>query len=356
MGMMNKSLYEVLEKSQGMTVRVLDRLPVFAQQRLAKALNYPYQYPKLDPLIKCVMAFQLKQGKVGFIHEDYQKSREQFEVNVRALKNKPTAIEHVEDLRLPLFSGTLFARHYHPKTNKKLPMLVFFHGGGFVVGSLDTHDEACRLIAKYVQVQILSIDYPLAPEASPQQIIQSCEDALAWVFQNRRNFKILKDRIAVGGDSAGGNLAAVVAQRCHKKVYAPHAQFLIYPVLDFKSRHPSFFAYKNGLVLTEQDVDVVEDLYLGRHHVDQADPLVSPTYGHLDGLAPTYIITAGHDILKDEGEIYSHKLKQAGVTVSFHEYTDQTHGFINLTSISYRSKKCLIEMSKQFRKFWDEQL
>lgn len=352
---MNKSLYEVLDKSQGMAVRVLDRLPEFAQQRLAKALNYPYHYPKLDPLMKCVMAFQLKQGRIGFIHQDYQQSREQFEANVLALKSKDTFIEQVEDLRLPLFSGTVFARHYHPKPNKKLPMLVYFHGGGFVVGSMDTHDEACRLIAKHAKVQVLSLNYPLAPEVSPQQMVQSCEDALAWVFQNRRNLKILKDRIAVGGDSAGGNLATVVAQRCRKKVYAPSAQFLIYPVLDFKSRHPSFFAYKNGLVLTEQDVDVVESLYLKHHQIDQSDPLVSPTFGPLDGLAPAYIITAGHDILKDEGEIYSHKLRHSGVTVAYQEYTDQTHGFINLTAISSRSKKYLIEMSKHFRKFWDEQ-
>ena len=111
------------------------------------------------------------------------------------LTAKPSAVKQVEDLRLPVQSGTVFARHYHPAPNKKLPMLVFYHGGGFVVGSLDSHDEVCRLLAIHAKVQVLSIDYPLAPEVGPNVLIQSCEDALAWVYQNRRQFKILKNRI-----------------------------------------------------------------------------------------------------------------------------------------------------------------
>jgi acetyl esterase/lipase len=350
-----RNIHELVEKGQGSAGRAVDRLPTFAQESLSKLLGYPYQFPQLDSFTKCLMATQLKQGKVGFIGANVERSRKQFESQMQSIINKPTHVQFVEDIRLPLQSGSVYARHYHPAPNKKLPMLVFYHGGGFVVGSVDTHDEVCRLIAAHAKVQVLSIEYPLAPEVGPRELIQSCEDALAWVYQNRRQFKILKSRIAVGGDSAGGNISAVVAQRTVNSVYAPQAQFLIYPAVDFKSRHPSFFAYKDGLVLTGSDIDYVTDYYVTRFNVALDDPIISPTNGPLKKLAPAFVVTAGHDVLHDEGKIYAYKLRQNGVKVHYHDYEDQTHGFINLTPVSRKAKKYVIEMSKEFRKFWDIQ-
>lgn len=351
---LNHRLQALLEKGQGAAIRALDRLPGFVQEGLAKGLGYPFIFPELDPLIKCMMAAQLKQGKTGFIGADVPRARKAFALQMQALKAKPAPLRQVEDLRLPLQSGTVFARHYHPAPNKKLPMIVFYHGGGFVLGNLDTHDEACRLLALHAKAQVLSIDYPLAPEASPKQLIQCCEDALAWVFQNSRQLKILKGRIAVAGDSAGGNIAAVVAQRAAKKAYAPHAQLLIYPVLDFQSRHPSFYAYKDGLVLTGQDIGYVTAYYAEQHQVALNDPLISPTYGKFEKLAPAYIVAAGHDVLHDEAEIYAHKLRQQGVKVHYQEYADQAHGFINLTPVSLRARKYLADTGRNFRRFWDK--
>ena len=350
-----RSIHDLVEKGQGSAGRALDRLPTFAQESLTKLLGYPYQFPQLDSFTKCLMAAQLKQGKVGFICADVERSRKQFESQMQSIINKPTHIQFVEDIRLPLQSGSVYARHYHPAPNKKLPMIVFYHGGGFVVGSVDTHDEVCRLIAAHAKVQVLSIEYPLAPEVGPRDLIQSCEDALAWVYQNRRQFKILKNRIAVAGDSAGGNISAVVAQRTVNTVFAPQAQFLIYPAVDFKSRHPSFFAYKDGLVLTGSDIDYVTDYYATRFNMALDDPIISPTNGQLKKLAPAFVVTAGHDLLHDEGKIYAYKLRQNGVKVHYQDYEDQTHGFINLTPVSRKAKKYVIEMSKEFRKFWDKQ-
>lgn len=350
-----RSIHDLVEKGQGSAGRALDRLPTFAQESLTKLLGYPYQFPQLDSFTKCLMAAQLKQGKVGFIGADIERSRKQFESQMQSIINKPTHIQFVEDIRLPLQSGSVYARHYHPAPNKKLPMIVFYHGGGFVVGSVDTHDEVCRLIAAHAKVQVLSIEYPLAPEVGPRDLIQSCEDALAWVYQNRRQFKILKNRIAVAGDSAGGNISAVIAQRTVNTVFAPQAQFLIYPAVDFKSRHPSFFAYKDGLVLTGSDIDYVTDYYATRFNMALDDPIISPTNGQLKKLAPAFVVTAGHDLLHDEGKIYAYKLRQNGVKVHYQDYEDQTHGFINLTPVSRKAKKYVIEMSKEFRKFWDKQ-
>src|SRR5690606_32633954 len=137
-----------MDKSQGMAARMLDRLPAIAQNKITRGLNYPYHYPELDPFIQCLMAVQMKQGRVGIIGEDISQSRLEFEQNMRLLVSKPTTIKQVEDIQLPLQSATVTARHYHPAPQKKLPLIVFYHGGGFLIGSLNTHDEYCRLLAK----------------------------------------------------------------------------------------------------------------------------------------------------------------------------------------------------------------
>lgn len=354
MGTLNNKLQHLLENGQGSAGRALDRLPSLVQESLVKLLAYPYDYPELDSFTKCLMAAQLKQGKSGFIGADVIHSRKMFETQIQSITHKSTQVQFIEDIRMPLQSGSIFARHYHPAPNKKLPMIIFYHGGGFVVGSMNTHDEACRLLAIHAKAQVLSIEYPLAPEVSPHVLIQACEDALAWVYQNRRQFKILKNRIAVAGDSAGGNISAVVSQRTVNASYAPQAQLLIYPAVDFKSRHPSFFAYKDGLVLTGMDIDYVTEYYATRHKVALDHSLISPINGNLKKLAPAYVITAGHDVLHDEGKIYAHKLRQNGTKVFYQDYEDQTHGFINLTLISSKAKKNVIEIAREFRKFWDK--
>lgn len=351
-----QNLQQILDKGQGDAVRVLDKLPKAVQESFVKLLGYPYQYPQLDPLLKCLMAVQVKQGWSGFIGTDVQRSRQQFEQKMQQMQGKPTAIAWIEDLRLPLPSGAIFARHYHPAPTQKLPLIVFYHGGGFVMGSIETHDEVCRLLAEHAKVQVLSIDYPLAPEVGPQRLIQSCEEALAWVYQNREQFQILKNRIAVAGDSAGANISTVIAQRCAGKAYAPQAQLLIYPTVDFKSRHLSFYRYQHGLMLTGEDVDQVTEFYATRHQIALDDPLISPTYGRLEHLAPAFVVTTGHDLLHDEAVVYVHKLRQYGVVVHHQNYLDQTHGFINLAPVSRHAKKYLIEIAKNFRKFWNKQV
>ena len=346
------SMEKLLEKGQGTGARILDKLPRIVQQQLSVALGFKHNFPDLHPFLKCLNAIQTKQGKTTLIGQDPEKSRQVFEQQMQSIATTPTNVEQVEDIRLNLQNGLIFARHYHPAPKKKLPLIVFYHGGGFVVGSLDTHDEACRLLAKHAQAQVLSIAYPLAPEYSPQQLIQCCEDALAWVYQHRKQLNIYKERIAVCGDSAGGNISAVLAQRTANRAYAPSAQFLIYPAVDFKSRYSSYHLYKEGLVLTDQDIDNVTQFYANQHNIALDDPIISPMFGDVDKVAPAFVVTAGHDVLHDEGEIYSRKLKQAGVKVEYHEIKDQTHGFINLTPVHGAAKKHYIQMIKQFKTFW----
>lgn len=352
---MNNLLKNRLDKSQGTLARVLDRMPRIVQTSFAQVLSYPYSYPHLDPFIKCMLAIQHKQGKAGLIGDNISQARQQFEENLQRICVKRTKVKRVEDIRLSLKSGSVYARHYHPAPQKRLPLVVFYHGGGFLLGSVQSHDEVCRLLAVYAQVQVLSIEYPLAPEVGPERVIEVCEDALAWAYQNRKKLKILKNRIAVAGDSAGGNIATVVAQKSMAKNHVPRAQLLIYPVIDFKNRYPSYMQYKEGLILTAQDVDKVIDQYAHQYQIALDDPLISPLYGNLKKLAPTFLVTAQYDVLHDEGELYAAQLQQHGTRVHYKNYEDQTHGFVNLTPISSQAKKHTIEIFRDFRKFWNKQ-
>lgn len=352
---MNIHVYveQLATQGRGTLARAVDYLPTPIQRGLVKLLPYPYAYPSLDPTLSCMLALQYAQGQRGFLSGDLKQSRQAFEQQMQLLVCKPTFIPHVQDLRLPLPSGTIAARHYHPQPKKKLPMLVFYHGGGFISGSISTHDEACRLFAKSLNMQIISVQYPLAPEASPKQLIQACNEALQWVYYNRRQLNIYKGRIAIAGDSAGGNICAVLAQQTIGQAYAPQAQWLIYPALDFKQHYPSADTYAHGLVLTAEDVQQVKTLYAQRHQMELDDPLISPIYADVSAqLPPACIVTVGHDILHDEAELYAQKLKAQGCRVQYLNYTEQTHGFINLTTVSKQAKKRSIEMALNFKKFW----
>ena len=351
---LKQQIIESLKKGEGTAARALNNLPVFMLNKIPKILSYPYQYPKLDPFLKSLMALQYKQGYTGFISKDIQQARNQFERQMKVLATQPTYIKQVKDINVVIQKDVVKVRHYHPEPSKSLPMIVFYHGGGFVVGSVDTHDEVCRLLSINANVQVLSVEYPLAPESSPTDILYLCEGVLEWVFENRRIFNISTQGIAVSGDSAGGNIAAVIAQRAKEKAYAPQAQLLIYPVVDSKRHYPSKELYKEGLVLTGLDLKIATQHYIEQHQAQLDDPMISPIYGNLQNLAPTYIVTAGHDVLHDEGEAYVDALSQCGVPVKYVEYSDQTHGFVNFTFISQRAKQITIETAQSFRAFWDK--
>lgn len=346
---------KIMYKTQGPSARLIDKMPATVQNQVARRLGYQYDFDGLNPFYKCLLAVQHLQKKYGFIDDDYQKSRRVFKAQMQSLCPNPTGIKSVKELKLSLTQGVINARHYHPQPKKALPLIIFYHGGGWVVGDLNTHDEACRLLAKHANVQVLSIEYPLAPEHSPAQIVGACVESLEWVYQNKKTLNIQNDRIAVAGDSAGGNLSAVVAQKTQFTVYAPSAQLLIYPGIDFKSRYESFHKFKNGLVLTEQDIDVVTKLYPEKYQVALDDPLISPMYGDLKQVAPAFVLTAAFDLLHDEGQIYADKLKAAGIPMQYVEAKDQTHGFINFTPIHKAAKQHWIKTAQDFRKFWDQQ-
>lgn len=351
---MTSTFAYLFTRSQGTSARLLDKAPRFVAQGISQALGYRHPFTTLNPVLKCLLALQQLQGKTTLVSQDYHNSRKQFAMQMAAIKAKSTKVKQVKELILALDKQHIAARHYHPNPKQALPLIVFFHGGGFIVGDLDTHDEACRLLAVHANAQVLSLEYPLAPEHSPAHIVQCCVAALQWAYQHSKQLNIKEEKIAVCGDSAGGNLSAVVAQKTKGSRYAPTAQFLVYPTVDLKSRYASYYKFKEGLILNDEDIDCVTEFYAQQHHVALDDPLVSPLYGHLEHVAPAFVLTSGFDILHDEGQIYAAKLKQAGVKVEYREAFDMTHGFINFTVLFDDAKQHWIRACRDFRQFWDQ--
>jgi acetyl esterase len=259
--------------------------------------------------------------------------RAQFAHNLSGVAIRPRLPLHARDVTVAGAAGPLTARLYVPDTAAAPgPLLVYYHGGGWVEGSAATHEPSCRLLAHLAGVRVLSVDYRLAPE---HPFPAAADDALAAYLDARAQAAELgaaPARVAVGGDSAGGNLAAVVALDLRGDAAAPAFQLLIYPGLDMSRTQPSRLRFGEGFVLTEENMTWYEDQYVPDHS-RRADPRVSPLLApDLAGLPPAYIATALADPLRDEGEAYAERMRAAGVTVALHRHP-QVHGFFNLSAM-----------------------
>jgi acetyl esterase/lipase len=210
--------------------------------------------------------------------------------------------------------------------------LVFYHGGGWTIGDLDTHDALCRLTCRDAGIHVLSIDYRLAPEHPAPAAVEDAYAAFKWAYEHAGELGALPGRVAVGGDSAGGNLAAVVSQLARDDGGpAPVLQWLIYPRTDFTAQTRSMSLFARGFLLTRRDMDWFEAQYLRGSGVDPTDPRISPLLAEsLSGLAPALIAVGGFDPLRDEGESYAAALRAAGTPVDLRYMGSLTHGFANL--------------------------
>jgi acetyl esterase len=212
-----------------------------------------------------------------------------------------------------------------------LPTLVYYHGGGWVIGDLDTHDVVCRQLANRAGCVVVAVDYRLAPEHKFPAAVDDAFDALCWIHDHAAGLGIDVGRLAVGGDSAGGNLAAVVALLA-RDAGLPRLcyQLLIYPATDFAGQYGSQERLAEGHLLTRANQDWFRDQYLWSS-TDRCDWRASPMRApSLAGLPPAYVLTAGYDPLSDEGEAYAQKLESAGVAVTRRHFPGQIHGFITM--------------------------
>jgi acetyl esterase len=242
----------------------------------------------------------------------------------------PHPLHKVEARAVPAPQGDIPVRVYWPSDADNLPVLVWYHGGGWVLGSLDTHDNHCRLLSEAVDVIVVSVDYRLAPEAKFPGALEDCVAAWTWVTANARALNGDPGRIAVGGDSAGGNLAAatcLVARDEH--LMRPRFQLLVYPVTDYEFESASMIENATGYGLETEHMRWFFDHY-ARTAEDFDDWRMSPLRADLHALPTTLVVTAEYDPLRDQGEAYARKLEEAGVTTVLIRADGMFHGFFGL--------------------------
>lgn len=252
----------------------------------------------------------------------------------------------VRDTTVEGASGPLKARIYDTVDKPNRPLMVFFHGGGFVIGDLESHDTLCRMLALDGGFRVIAVDYRLAPEAPFPAAPMDCIAATASIVKNAAAFGVDASRVVVCGDSAGGNLAAVVARQAARDG-KPNVvlQVLIYPVTEMTRSGGSREEFAEGYFLTKERMDWFDMHYTGAKGVQ--DERLSPLrFDVPKGLAPAYIITAGFDPLRDEGREYAEKLQAAGVKTTYIDYADQIHGFFNMPAVSGVSRKAIAEAAQ----------
>ena len=226
------------------------------------------------------------------------------------------------------------------------PLTVYLHGGGYTQGDLDTHDEPCRLLCREAGHAVLSVAYRLAPEAPFPAAVEDAEAAFRWARENAARLGLDAARVAVGGDSAGGALAAATAQATRGRG-GPVAQLLVYPSTDHPTWRPSRALF-DGYVLPDALRRAYFDVYT--QGADGADPRISPLRGRLDGLAPALVVTAGFDVLRDEGEAYARALRDAGGVAELYRQASLPHGFVNLTHASRAARRATVAVARRWRR------
>jgi acetyl esterase len=259
----------------------------------------------------------------------------------------------VTDRTFPGPAGDVPVRVYVPTAEPgPRPGLVYFHGGGWVIGDLESHDATVRALAAGSGVTVVAVDYRLAPENPFPAAVDDCLAAVCWVAEPSTAADLAIDpaRLAVGGDSAGGNLAAVAAQQLRDSGPALRFQLLVYPATDMHFSHPSIDENADGYFLTKADMAWFRMHYLGTDHWN--DPRASPLLAGDDavlGVAPALVITAEYDPLRDEGEAYAAKLQGAGVEAKASRYDSVIHGFFSMGDLVPEGKAAIDEAAEALR-------
>jgi acetyl esterase len=313
------------------TLRALPLLPDRVKRALLGFRSVTVDGNTLDTTLQLLLAAQRAAGINGLVaSDDVAVSRRQ--LRLTAAMFPADILADVTELSIPGPAGAIPARLYRPTAqDADSALLVFYHGGGFVIGDLDTHDDLCRLICRDGGITVLSVDYRLAPEHKAPAAADDAYAAFRWATEHAAELGVDADRIAVGGDSAGGNLAAVVSQRArNQEAPLPALQVLIYPVVDVCSETRSKTLFADGYFLTARHMSWFMDLYLEGATVDRTDPDVSPLLADdLSGLPPALVLTGGFDPLRDEGNRYAEGLRAAGVPVDLREERSLIHAFAN---------------------------
>ncbi|WP_301122464.1 alpha/beta hydrolase [Mycolicibacterium fortuitum] len=325
----------LLVRATKFTLAAIPRIPDRVKRLLLGGRSVTIDGNTLDSTLQFTLAAEHAAGVGGLVADHDPETG--VAVSRAALRSTAAMMKvridaDVSEISIPGPAGPIPARRYVPDETGSpatSALLLYFHGGGFVLGDLDTHDSLCRLICRDGGIQVISVDYRLAPEHKAPAAVDDAYAAYRWALDHAAGLGAT--RIVVGGDSAGANLAAVVTQQARdSELPLPALQLLLYPVTDMSSETRSKTLFAKGFFLEKRDMDWFFSHYLDGAEVSAEDPLVSPLLAEdLSGLPPALVITAGFDPLRDEGDRYARALQEAGVVVDFREERSIIHAFAN---------------------------
>ncbi len=333
-------------------VRRVCGLPPWAIRRLIGPA------PRLDgqelaPDIQMLLELDRRAGTTSLVEgRTVEQARAENKLGAKIVSGPSRPMARVEELSVAGAAGELGARLYVALDSPPppQPLLVYYHGGGWVIGDLDTHDGLCRFLAEHGGCRVLSVDYRLAPEHPFPQPVEDAVAAFAWARENAATLGTDPARIAVGGDSAGGNLAAVVCLQVRDAGGPqPAMQVLLYPPADSVGGQASRDTFAKGFLLTRNDMEWFEGHYLP-DGCDHDDPRVSIMRApDVSNLPPAYVATAGFDPLRDEGEEYALRMRAEGVRVALRRHPRLTHLFANITPVSRSARAAMLEAAGALR-------
>jgi acetyl esterase len=282
----------------------------------------------VHPQVQALLEELISSGRPSSMSLPLPDGRRNFDELFRSLSSTAEVVR-TEDRMVPGPAGEVEVRVYTPSGKPPLPVLVFFHGGGWVFGSIEAYDGLCRALASASRAVVVSVAFRLAPEHRFPAALQDCHSVTEWVYANHSELLGDPARLAVGGDSSGANLAAAVALTARDRGGPPIAfLLLVYPAVDPEMTSPSYHENREDPFLSRAEMVWYWDQYLDSAG-DRKDPYAAPLHAeNLGGLPPTHIVTAGFDVLRDEGEALAAKLREAGVPVTLRRYDDMVHGFL----------------------------
>ena len=307
---------------------------------------------QLDPQMKAVLDQAAAAGGKPFNELTPVEARQAIDAMFAAFRGTPLEVGKVEDRKIPGPAVEIPVRIYSPRGTGPFGALVYFHGGGWVIGNLETHDATCRQLTAGAGCVTISVDYRLAPEHKFPAGPEDCYAATKWVADNARTLGLVANRLAVGGDSAGGNLAAVVALMARDRGGPNLAfQLLVYPATDCADDTPSqseFAESSPNWLLSRADMEWFWGHYLGPN--DRSNPLACPALAKsLANLPPAFVLTAEVDPLRDEGESYAEALRRAGVKVKLRRYDGVCHGFFSMASLIDKGRLAVADSCAELR-------
>lgn len=334
------------QRAEARLVRTLAVLPAPAQRLIAgKAVEG--EHGPLDVQVQLLLRLMATQPGPSFEELPVAQARESIRLEAAQFAGRPVPGVVVHHLQVGGAAGPLDARLYLPDgVRRPSPLVVWYHGGGWVVCDLDTHDPCCRFVAYASGLPVLAVDYRLAPEAPFPAGVDDALAAFRWAVAHAETLGADPDRIAVAGDSAGGNLAAAVSWLASRDGGpVPAFQALVYPVTDLSRKAASYHKYASGYFLTERQMD----WYKGHYLADPAqatDPRVSPLLADdVSGLPPAYLTVGGFDVLRDETIAYADRLRDAGVPTTLRVHPGLIHGFVNATGVASSAGDAVRELA-----------